>query len=264
MASATGVRPAAGLGDAGFFSFRSFHFFSLWVRSFSGLGGGGRRGGSCWNRAVEYSLIPAHPPRTRARPGLGVAVGFLHPQRILEIFDNPAKILQAGSKEPPWNPAGDSSRRARGRAQPGNLALARGCAQGRAPSAGRSPGRTPLATAPRPFPAAVVPSANLSLWMYQSRVPGGAGARAAEGPRPPMLLSARQSSPCAGCEEELLLQPNFSPHWKRSEFDFLVVFVRIPEMPFGMYRSDPHGFCARGEFSITKTLWAAPIPMCQS
>lgn len=204
MASATAVRPAAGLGDAGFFSFRSFRSFFSLGSFFFGAG----RTGKARRKLLESSRgifpypcsSPAHKGGTRP----GSRCWFPPPPALLlEIFDNPAKILQALSPAGIrlWNPAG---------ACPGpcpagdpRLSTARSCAHGRAPSAGRSPGRAPLAPAPRPFPAAVVPSANLSLWMYQSRAPGGAGAGAAppallEGPRPAMLLKRPElSSPCA-------------------------------------------------------------------
>lgn len=106
-----------------FFLSVPFVLFSLWVRSFSGLGGRGRRGGSCWNRAVEYSLIPAHPPRTRAGPGLGVAVGFLHPQRSSwrSLTTQPKSSRRCPQ---PGSASGIRLERARGRAQPGTLALA--------------------------------------------------------------------------------------------------------------------------------------------
>lgn len=179
MASATGVRPAAGLGDAGFF----FPFFLSLLFSFGFvLFFGAGRTGKARRKLLESSRgitipYPCSPPCT-----VGAALAFLHPPALLQD-------LRQQSPNPPWlqalpEPPGECGWRslsvppggARGRAQPGSPRLSPSCAQGRAP-AGDSPERSSLAAAPRRFAAAaVVPSANLSLWINQSRVPGGARA----------------------------------------------------------------------------------------
>lgn len=247
MASATGVRPAAGLGDAGF-SFRSFHF-SLWVRSFSGLGGRGRRGGSCWNRAVEYGVVPypCSPPLGGTRPGsrfwfpprpsASPAAPDLGSRGISGALTTEPRSSLAPGREPPresgWRSLSVCPGGTQSRAQPGNLALA---LPGAVPKGQRRPGESPeRAEEPAPLPWAQprgvflllsfrVPTSLDQPKSCSQRCWKGLAHRCCCRARRLLPRQAELAGRPAG-RTQVLLQLNFSPHWKPSEFYFLVIFV---------------------------------------
>lgn len=191
------------------FSFRSFPFFfsSLWVRSFFGAG----RTGKARRKLLESSRgifpNPCSPPHTR--PGSRFWFPPL-PPALLQ--DNKAKNAPGAATQPgtAGNVAGEASGNAQGRGQPGILALAQpSCAPGE----------------PWALSCCCRSSANLS-GSTKVVFPAGRGSpKLLEGPRPPMLLK----SPAG--RSQLLLQPRFSPHCKRSEFLFSAPVCMDPRNP---------------------------------
>lgn len=183
----------------------------------------------------------------------------------LRRFDNRARIL-LGSRpgaasgiwlekplRVPWKcpgpcPAGEP-----------RLSTARSCARGAAPARGQprargGAGAAPPGTAPRRFPAAVVPSANLS---GSTKVVFPA---LLEGPRPPMLLLPRPAAPAApgrarrppGWEDTGPCPAEFQSSLETFGVLFSGRICMNLEFPFGMYETSagvtPTG-SVRGESS---------------
>lgn len=196
MASATGVRPAAGLGDAGFF----FPFFLSLLFSFGFvLFFGAGRTGKARRKLLESSRgitipYPCSPPRT-----VGAALAFLHPPALLQD-------LRQQSPNPPWlqalpEPPGECGWRSLSvplevpGAVPSRvpLALARAVPRG-----GRRPGTAPSAPLwPRPRGVLLLlPSFRVPTSLSGStKVVFPAGPALLEGPRPPMLLKPPVAPP---------------------------------------------------------------------
>lgn len=200
-----------------------------------------------WN--IPLSLLT---PRS-AGPGLGVAFGFLRApallrrRRILAAGGSPALWQQSRDpprlqalppgREPPresgWRSLSVCPGGARGRAQPGNLALA---LPGAVPKGWRWPGESPeRAEEPAPLPWAQprgvflllsfrVPTSLDQPKSCSQRCWKGLAHRCCCRARRLLPRQAERAGRPAG-RTQVLLQLNFSPHWKPSEFYFLVVFV---------------------------------------
>lgn len=190
------------------FSFRFLSFFFLFgFILFSGLGGWGRRGGSCWNRAVGLSLSLPTPGHGRSRgTRLGSRFWFPpHPSAPPAAQDPrsrgnlEAKILVGSRRCRPagsrlGNLAGEAS--PWGCAQPGNVALA---LPGAVPEgqAGESPEEPSLAPLRSVF-SCCFRSECQPLWMNQSRVPGGTKACSSPTDAAHAPGTARRPSPLGG------------------------------------------------------------------